>query len=237
MSGEQSTEPQALVTRPVALRRLAAIAIGVLVGCAAIIYIAIWVLVRPAPQHTGPVPEPTSTAATTATARLPEEQDARDGGEHDGHEESPHRHGAGDVVGDPAGQAPTASDVEIAEDWVRVLLGWSSTERDAAAALARARDLAPGVHLEHLAGPVLDHAAALAAGSGQANAVEVVEVTDPSIWPAGWVVLDAAVVTVADPDAGVPPVVLHVTCEVEVAEGRVVTAVIGDGAAWIEGAS
>ncbi len=236
MSGEQVTEPEAPATRPASRRRLAAIGAGVLIGCAAIIAVAIWVLVRPTPPPSEPTAAPTSTAATT-TQVPDEEQDARGGGDHDGHEETPHRHGAGDVVGAPAGQAPAASDVEIAEQWVRTLLGWTPTERDATAALARARDLAPGVHLEHLAGPVLDHAAALAAGSGQANAVDVVEVTDPSIWPAGWVVLDAAVATSADPDAGVPPLVLHVTCEVEVAQGRVVTAVIGDGAAWIEGAS
>ena len=236
MSGQQTTEPEPTDARPVSRGRLAAIGAGALIGCAAIIAFALWVLVRPAPPtaESPAVPSPTATASSTPAQTGHEGHDGDDGHEH---EETPHRHGAGDVFGEPAGQAPGSFDVEVAEQWARVLLGWTPDERDATAALARARDLAPGVHLEHLAGPVLDHAAALAAGGGQANEVEVVEVTDPAIWPAGWVVLDAAVVTGADPDAGVPPLVLHVTCEVEVVDGRVVTAVIGDGAAWIEGAS
>lgn len=236
MSGQQTTQPEPTDARPVSRGRLAAIGAGALIGCTAIIAIALWVLVRPA-LPTAESPAPPSPTATASSTPAQAGHDDSEGGHEHGHEETPHRHGAGDVVGEPAGQAPASFDVEVAEQWVRVLLGWAPDERDATAALARARDLAPGAHLEHLAGPVLNHAAALAAGAGQVNVVEVVEVTDPAIWPAGWVVLDAAVVTGADPGAGVPPLVLHVTCEVEVADGRVVTAVIGDGAAWIEGAS
>jgi hypothetical protein len=213
-------------------RRLVLIGAGVLIGCAAIIAAAIWTLVNPG----APRPQPTTLATSTAPARDAQD-DHREVDEHDhDHDEdgSLHRHGATEIVGEPAAEAPTLDDVQVAETWVRTLLGWTHQERDATAALARATQAAPGVQLEHLAAAVLDHAAALAAGAGEANQVHVVDVTDPTIWPAGWVVLDAAVTTSGDPDAGVSAIVLHVTCEVEVADGRVITAVIGDGAAWIE---
>jgi hypothetical protein len=213
-------------------RRLVVIGVAVLIGCAAIIAAAIWTLVNPS----APRPQPTALATSTAPARDAQD-DHRVVGEHDhDHDEdgSPHRHGAAEIVGEPAVEAPTLDDVQVAETWVRTLLGWTHQERDATAALARATQAAPGVQLEHLAAAVLDHAAALAAGASEVNQVHVVDVTDPTIWPAGWVVLDAAVTTSGDPEAGVPPIVLHVTCEVEVADGQVVTAVIGDGAAWIE---
>lgn len=218
-------------------RRLVVSGAGVLLGCAAIIAAAVWVLVRPG-LPTVEITDPDATS--TPTQSTAPEQDGHD--HHDGNDEhgvghehdGPHRHGPGQVVGEPAGHAPAVADVQTAEQWVRVLLGWTPQERDATAALDRARDAAPGLHLEHLAGAVLDHAAALATGAGHGNVVEVLEITDPAIWPSGWVVLDAAVVTAGDDGAGVPPVVLHVTCEVQVVDGQVVAAVIGDGAAWIE---
>jgi hypothetical protein len=224
------TEPNdtaAETSRAPSRGRLIIVGAGVLIACAVIVTAAIWLLMHPA-APSSESREPAATAPAPTNEPQPSEPAT------DEHDAEPHRHGVADAEGEPAGQSPGVDDVQVAVQWAAVLLGWTPQERDATAAAERAAAAAPGVHLEHLAGAVFNHAAAWGAGAGHPHTIEAVEVTDPSIWPAGWVVLDAAVTTAADPQAGVPHLVLHVTCEVQVVDGQVVTAVIGDGAAWIE---
>ncbi len=221
--------------RAPAVSRVRVIATGAaaLLVCAAIIATATWWLLRP----TTPTPDDrsTTTTTTTPTPAAPEgtaDHDSADaGGDGGGH---PYRHGAGAITGTPYGTAPQIDDITLAQTWVATLLGWTPDERDASAAAARAAALAPQADVQQLAGNVLDQAAALAAGGPQPGQLTVVEVTDPNVWPPGWVVLDVTLTTSAAPQAGVPQVVLYVTCEVQVIDGQVVAAVIGDGAAWIE---
>ncbi|RMI03724.1 hypothetical protein [Cellulomonas triticagri] len=206
-------------------RKTLAIGIGALVVCGGVIAAAIGWLLHPA--STTQDPTPTATVQPTAPAA------SEDGSGGDGH---PFRHGAGTITGtpDPAADAVDATDdaLAVAEEWVATFLGWTPEETDATAAAARAQQLAPDARVQDYTGDVLDEAAELGAGAAQPGQVTVVDVSDPHVWPPGWVVLDATVTTT--PDAGVGQVVVHVRCEVQVTDGQVVSAVIGDGAAWIE---
>lgn len=196
--------------------RLVVTGAGALVVCAAVVAAAVWLLVTPQPVTSppGPVDDPSATVTAGAPAPATTEPE--------------------EPAVSSALEAGDGSDLAVATAWAQVMFGWTAQERDASAARERAAQLAPGAQVEVLAGAVLDHAAALAAGAPQASTVEVVDVSDPSVWPAGWVVLDVTVTTVAAPQAGVPGLVLHALCEVEVSGAQVVTVLIGDGAAWIE---
>ncbi|WP_263119334.1 hypothetical protein [Cellulomonas sp. RIT-PI-Y] len=210
-----SANPAALPSR----RRLVATGTAALLACAAMIAAAIWLLVTP-----GGSPETadagTASAEPAVSGTVGTSPDA---GQLEG--PTPSAQGSGDVE---------SSEVEVALQWVRTLVGWAPQEQDAAAARSRAQELAPGAEVDIVAGAVLDHAAALSAGAPTPNEVAVVDVTDPQIWPAGWVVVEVTVTTAGSPEVGVSAMALHVTCEVEVSGGQVSAALIGDGAAWIE---
>jgi hypothetical protein len=220
--GTATTRPVPEINR----RRLVGIGVSALVVCAAVAVAAVWVLVTP---DTDAAAEPAAAASTshavapTTPASTPTPEPDADTIDADVGGPVSEDH---DVAGD--------TDAALAESWVRTLLGWTPQERDARGADARAREAAPGADIEVVAGAVLDHAAALAAGSPLAPLVEVLDVTDPEVWTPDWVVLDVQVITGAAPEVGVPGFVLHVVCEVQVIEGQVTGALIGDGAAWIE---
>jgi hypothetical protein len=203
---------------PLSRGRLVGMGVVALVVCAAVTAGAVWLLITPQ----SPAPEASASPTSTAAAST--------AGDPDSGAAAPTLSPSPEIV--PPGEA--AGDGVVAQEWLRVLLGWTPEERDTTGVRERAGLLAPGAELEVLVWPVLDHAAALAASAPSANGVEVVEVTDSAVWSQGWVVLEATVTTQGAPEAGVSALVLHVTCEVHVAGGQVVAVLIGDGAAWIE---